>query len=140
VRPLSSCIALALMLAGCAHSMGSRASAAPAARLVQRLVEREEAVRLFNGLQIDQANIFSGYVAASFNVTGLRCARQAGTHFDCGFTLTTVHGTNTRRQHERRSAWRRPDGGWTTDIIEELCAAQRSALGAEADCQGIVDL
>jgi hypothetical protein len=128
------------MLAGCAHSAGSRTSAAPPARLVQRLFEREVAIRLYNGLLIDQANVFSGPVAPSFNVTGLRCTPQAGAHFDCGFTLTTIQGTSTQRRHERRSAWRRPDGGWTTDIIEELCAAQRSALGNEADCQGIVDL
>ena len=140
MRSARSFVALALMLAGCAHAADSRTSAAPAARLVQRLIEREEAIRVFNGFHIDQANVFSGYVAPSFSVTGLRCAGQAGAHFDCRFTLTTTRGANVRRLPERRSAWRGPAGGWTTNIIEELCAAQRSALGNEADCQGIVDL
>jgi hypothetical protein len=128
----------ALSLASCAHAAGRAVDGRPTPRLVQKLVEREHAISLYSGHQIDQANIFSGFEAPAFKVASVRCTPLPESRFDCRFTLTRSIGSDSSTDTEKRVAWKLPEGGWTTDIIEALCAAQRDALGT-TECVGIVD-
>jgi hypothetical protein len=125
-------------LAACAHTAAAHADGAPSTRLVQRLVEREHAISLYNGHQVDQANIFSGLEPSTFKVAAVRCAELPGARFDCRFTLTRSIGSESSTDTEKRIAWKLPEGAWTTDIIEALCAVQKDALGT-TECAGIVD-
>ncbi len=133
-----SLLAAPLGLAACAHAAAMPSHTAPSTRLVQKLVEREHAVSLFVGHQVEQANIFGGGETQIFKVANVRCSELPGSRFDCRFTLTRSIGSDRSTDTERRVAWKVPEGGWTTDMIEALCAQQKGALGT-TECVGIVD-
>jgi hypothetical protein len=124
--------------AACQHAGSLAAPTRPTVGLMQRLVEREHAISLHNGFAIDQANIFTGENQMRYKVSQVRCTDLANGRFDCRFSLERSLGSDRSTDMERRRTWRQPQGGWTTDLIEELCAQQRQALGT-TDCVGIVD-
>jgi hypothetical protein len=123
-------------LAACAHATGTPGPT-PSARLVQKLVERENAIASYNGYLIEQASIFAS-PPTGFRVSRVECAPQAERRFDCRFALATTVGRETRREAGQRIVWQPTETGWTSNIIEELCAEQKRELKT-ADCAGIVD-
>ncbi len=136
---MRACLALlALGVSSCAYASASRTAERPNASLLQELIAKEEATGLVNGYLIEQASVFSGGPAPTFQVSRLDCTDKAAGRFDCRFALATRRGSSTQREQQRRTVWRMPEGGWTTNVIEELCDQQKRELGAER-CQAIVD-